>query len=68
MSKSILAITLLALIATPSSAQQMVELPLGSWAYDVTPDGSVVVGDINGEALDAGQGAVAFRPLLRLNP
>ena len=28
----------------PASAQQLVNLPLGSWANDVTPDGEVVVG------------------------
>ena len=31
-------------VATPLAAQQCVLLPAGSWATDVTPDGSVVVG------------------------
>ena len=31
-------------LATPVSAQQLVNLPPGSWATDVTPDGEIVVG------------------------
>jgi uncharacterized membrane protein len=33
--------------AAPLSAQEYIPLPQGSWANDVTPDGSVVVGDWN---------------------
>lgn len=31
-------------VATPVAAQQLVNLPPGSWANDVTPDGEIVVG------------------------
>ena len=34
----------LALCAAPIAAQQLVNLPTGTWAYDITPDGEVVVG------------------------
>lgn len=36
------------LLAAPTAAQQYVQLPGGSWATDVTPDGSIVVGSWNG--------------------
>ena len=34
-------------LSSPLASQQIVSLPLGSWANDVTPDGEVVVGTWN---------------------
>ena len=39
-----LAVLLGTLCAAPLSAQQFFDLPVGSWANDVTPDGRIVVG------------------------
>ena len=50
MSFRVLSLTLLAALAgaLPSEAQQIVVLPNGTWANDVTPDGEVVVGTAPG--------------------
>ena len=50
---TVLALLVLAFVAyatVPSHAQQFVELPSGTWVNDVTADGSMVVGNLNGEA------------------
>lgn len=50
MTKPILALAVLAALTTTAVAQQLVELPVGTWVHDISADGSVVVGDMNGEA------------------
>jgi len=36
-----------AALAAPMAAQQIITMPVGTWATDITPDGSVVVGSYN---------------------
>jgi uncharacterized membrane protein len=42
-----LALVAASFTAAPLRAQQVIDLPLGSWANDITPDGTVVVGTWN---------------------